>query len=271
LTTATGFGITLRQLMIEERACLLGAAAGRFDVFPWLIKFLDAQDWLSVQVHPDEATARRLLPAESAKTEAWYVLDAEPNSRVYAGLKPDVGPAEVRAALAQGTVADCLGSFEPKPGDLIFLPAGTVHAVGGGVLLAEIQQTSDATFRLFDWNRRDAQGKPRPLHIDEAFEAIHWSQGLIQPIAATDDDRQPLIACPYFEIERIHWPTATTMGGSGRLQALVITAGHGRLDNGEFAMAGDVWILPAALPPTELAIEAPLSGLLCTLPEGGVA
>src|SRR5262249_28961480 len=159
------FGTTLRQLMEQHRDDLLGPAQDRYTVFPWLIKLLDAHDWLSVQVHPDEEVVERLRPGELAKTEAWYVLDAAPNSRIYAGLKPGVGPGEFGRRLAAGTVTDCLHSFQPQPGELVFVPAGTVHAVGGGVLLAEIQQTSDVTFRLFDWNRHDSSGKPRPLHI----------------------------------------------------------------------------------------------------------
>ncbi len=266
LTTATGFGLTLHQLMAEDRVTLLGAAAKQHAVFPWLFKLLDAQDWLSVQVHPDEVAVKKLWPGESAKTEAWFILDADPGSRVYAGLKPGVGPKELRHALELGTVADCLHSFVPKPGDCVFLPAGTVHAVGGGVFFGEIQQTSDATFRLFDWNRRDAQGNARQLHIEEAFASIHWNQGPVEPIAPTDAATQRVVACGYFEIDRIHWPSTTSVGGLNRMQALVVTAGQGRFDNGEFCMPGDVWVLPAALPATPLHVETPLSGLLCTLP-----
>ncbi len=104
-----------------------------------------------------------------------------------------------------GDITACLHSFAPKAGDFVFLPAGTVHAVGGGVLFAEIQQTSDATFRLFDWNRVDAHGKPRPLHLDQAFASIHWDQGPIDPIPANGDTRQHLVMCPYFAIERCRW------------------------------------------------------------------
>ena len=144
---------------------MLGKAAANYEVFPWLVKFLDARDWLSVQVHPDEEAVLRLWPGEGAKTEAWFVLAADPGSRIYAGLEPGTDKAGFRAALQAGTVAKCLHHFEPRPGDCVFLPAGTVHAVGGGVLMAEIQQTSDATFRLFDWHRRDAQGKSaHPSH-----------------------------------------------------------------------------------------------------------
>jgi mannose-6-phosphate isomerase len=264
LATASHFGVTLRDLMDHDRRGLLGSAADKYRVFPWLIKLLDAKDWLSVQVHPDEDTVKKLFPGESAKTEAWCVLDALPGSRIYAGLKPGVGPLQMRQALAEGTATDCLHSFTPTAGDFVFLPAGTVHAVGGGVLFAEIQQTSDTTFRLYDWNRRDAKGQPRPLHIEESFASIHWKQGPIEPIKATE--ARPLATCPYFVIEAIR-PTANfALGGIGRLQALVVTEGQGRFDNGEFVMPGDVWVLPAALERTTLHLDLPLAGLLCSLP-----
>ena len=260
LATASLFGVTLRQLMQTNREELLGPAADRFATFPWLFKLLDAQDWLSVQVHPDEAAVKKLWPGEGAKTEAWYIVDAGPNSRIYAGLKPGVGPAELRHALEHGSVADCLHAFTPKPGDFVFLPAGTVHAFGGGVFVAEIQQTSDATFRLFDWNRHG-----RKLHVEEAFASIHWDQGPVDPIAPVGE-RQHVVACPYFEVERIRSAAAFPLGGVGRLQALLVTEGQGRFANGEFFMAGDVWLLPAAMPRMPFQLDAPLAGLLCTLP-----
>jgi mannose-6-phosphate isomerase len=265
LATASNFGTTLRQLMQQHRPDLIGPAADRFTAFPWLIKILDADDWLSVQVHPDEDRVKKLWPGESAKTEAWYILDADPASRIYAGLKPGIAAPQLREALATGKVTDCLHSFTPRAGDFLFLPAGTLHAVGGGVLLAEIQQTSDATFRLFDWNRLDAKGKPRALHVEESFASIHWNQGPIDPIRG-DDARSQLVACPYFQIERLGSESPVVLGGKDRLQALIVTQGQGRFDNGEFVMPGDVWILPAAMPAMALRLETPLASLLCSLP-----
>jgi mannose-6-phosphate isomerase len=199
-------GATLRQLMEHHAAALLGP--GRHEVFPWLVKFLDAADWLSVQVHPDEQAVRQLLPSEGSKTEAWFILDAAPGSRVYAGLRPGTDEARLRAALAAGTVTQYLHSFEPRPGDCVFLPAGTVHAVGGGVLMAEVQQTSDATFRLYDWDRKDARGQSRPLHVEESMASIHWARGPVTPVHAAgyrdlragrggEATRQTLVECRY--------------------------------------------------------------------------
>ena len=265
LTTASHFGVTLRQLMMQRRLEMLGAAADRFVAFPWLIKILDANDWLSVQVHPDAIAVQKLWPGESAKTEAWYVLDADPTSRIYAGLKPGIGPQQLHTALKDGAVTDCLHSFTPLTGDCVFIPAGTVHALGGGVLIAEIQQTSDATFRLFDWNRLDAKGRPRALHVEESFASIHWDQGPIEPIRATDH-RRPLVSCQYFELERLQSSASFAVGGRARLQAMIVTQGQGRFKNGEFVMPGDVWVFPAAMPSMTLHLDGPLAGVLCSLP-----
>src|SRR5262249_53909544 len=130
-------GRTLRELMGRHRHELLGAAAKAHTTFPLLVKLLDANDWLSVQVHPDDEKVRALWPGEGGKTEAWFALAAARGSGVYAGLRPGVDEPRLREALARGGVADCLHSFTPRPGDCLFLRAGTVHAVGGGVLMAE--------------------------------------------------------------------------------------------------------------------------------------
>ena len=181
---------------------------------------------------PARRTWCGLWPGEGSKTEAWFVLAAAPGSRVYAGLLPGVDEKCLRTALREGTVGDCLHQFSPRPGDCVFLPAGTVHAVGGGVLMAEVQQTSDATFRLFDWNRRDAQGQMRQLHIEEALACIDWNSGPVHPIHARNypgsadaSSRQPtsapvrqrLVSCSYFTLDYLRDSEPFTCGGSGRL------------------------------------------------------
>jgi mannose-6-phosphate isomerase len=274
-------GKTLRQLMEKDRAALLGAGAEGCRVFPWLIKFLDACDWLSVQVHPDDEKVKRLLPGEGGKTEAWFVLDAQPGSRVYAGFLPGVDEARLRAALAAGNVADCLHAFAPQSGDCVFLPAGTVHAVGGGVLMAEVQQTSDATFRLFDWNRRDASCKSRALHVEEALACIDWQRGPVRPIrvegySASSDrpvaygrERRTLTECAYFKLEYLEAGEPFACGGEGQLQVLIVVGGDGRLtvETGEEELKlGQVWLLPASMPVCWCRPSRPLRALLCSLP-----
>ena len=127
--------------------------------FPLLVKFLDAKQVLSVQVHPNDEQAAKQTPPDLGKTEAWVMLATEPGSKIYAGLRPGVDRAQLEAAIRDGTCERLLHSFEPKPGDCVFIPAGTVHAIGQGLLVAEIQQSSDTTFRLFDWNRTGADGR----------------------------------------------------------------------------------------------------------------
>jgi mannose-6-phosphate isomerase len=269
-------GRTLRDLMEREPAALLGSAAGRYSLFPWLVKHIDANDWLSVQVHPDEEAVRRLWPGEGSKTEAWFVLDAAPTSRIYAGLKPGVDKKRLREALAAGTVADCLHPLQPQPGDCLFLPAGTVHAVGGGVLIAEVQQTSDATFRLFDWNRKDAQGRERPLHVEQALACIDWSRGPVTPVHANGYPQgssvsaepvfQRLVTCRYFTLDYMRQTEPFSCGEGGRLQALLVAHGRGWLDQVELKI-GDALVLPAALPARTCRPAGPLGLLLATLPE----
>jgi mannose-6-phosphate isomerase len=272
-------GVTLRDLMAADRIALLGKAAASYQVFPWLIKFLDANDWLSVQVHPDEDAVPRLWHGEGSKTEAWFVLDAERDSRVYAGLLPGVDEKRLRAALADGTVADCLYQFHPRPGDCLFLKAGTVHAVGGGVLMAEVQQTSDATFRLFDWNRKDAAGKSRKLHIEEAIASIHWDFGPVHPVRADGyplpgersgaSIRQELVRCRYFELEYLRQNEPFTLAGTGRLQVAIGLHGRSYLElrgeRQEF-VAGETIVLPADADGIRCVPQSSCGLLLSTLP-----
>ena len=152
-------GRTISQLLAQFPEQVMGTLAGRFRRFPLLLKFLDAREMLSVQVHPAD-THTDLLPAgETGKTEAWVVLEAGPKSRIYAGLRPGVTEAGLRQAIANGGVADQLAYFTPQPGDAVFLPAGTVHSLGGDIMVFEVQENSDVTFRLYDWDHVDAKNR----------------------------------------------------------------------------------------------------------------
>jgi mannose-6-phosphate isomerase len=274
-------GRTLRRLMEEEAPSLLGAEARRYTTFPWLVKYLDARDWLSVQVHPDETAVKELWPGEGSKTEAWFVLDAAPGSRVYAGLLPGVDEAALRSALRAGTVAECLHVIHPRPGDCLFLPAGTVHAVGGGVLLAEVQQTSDATFRLFDWDRRDAQGRPRELHVEKALACLDWKRGPVRPVRAEGYPQalgeagdvavpawQRLVECGYFVLDYVRQTEPFELTG-GRLRVLLGLHGRGWVEDaaGRARLEpGTTLVLPASLERACCRPEGPLGMLVATLP-----
>jgi mannose-6-phosphate isomerase len=272
-------GRSLRDLMEADRTGLLGPGRDAGPVFPWLIKLLDVTDWLSVQVHPDTTAVRRLWPGEGSKTEAWFVLHAEPGSRIYAGLLPGVGPDDLRGRLREGNVAACLHAFEPRPGDCVFLPAGTVHAVGGGVLMAEVQQTSDATFRLFDWNRRDTEGKSRQLHIEESLASVHWDGGPVHPLRAAAWDEpvpragqarwQRLADCLYFVLDHLDSGEPLTLTGDGRVRAVIVLRGAGALSGGDsehVLRQGQAWILPASVPAVTLSPAPHVSALVATLP-----
>ncbi|MGB1815367.1 MAG: type I phosphomannose isomerase catalytic subunit, partial [Rubripirellula sp.] len=145
-------GKTLKQLIRNNADWLLGSKTG-MDSFPLLLKYLDCNRVLSVQVHPDDEYALKMPMPDLGKTEAWYIVAAAPESLIYAGLKEGVDSSTLQAAIKNGTTEDALHSFHPSAGDIVFIPAGTVHALGAGLLVAEIQQSSDTTFRLFDWNR----------------------------------------------------------------------------------------------------------------------
>jgi mannose-6-phosphate isomerase len=185
------------------------AVTGGRPVFPLLIKLLDANDDLSIQVHPDDAFASAASGGQSlGKTEAWWVLDARPGSSLYIGLRDGVTFDELAAASRSGTGCGHLTRRVPaRPNTMMFLPAGTVHALGAGVMIFEIQQPSEITYRLDDWNRVDAQGQPRELHIEEglAITNVHSRPELRLPIdlATPNGRRQLLVSCRYFALERI--------------------------------------------------------------------
>ena len=169
-------GSTIRQLMEQSPDPLLGKLAGRFRRFPVLLKFLDAHAKLSVQVHPEDGQKDYIPAGESGKSEAWVVLEAGPASRIYAGLKPGTTQDELERALAGRTVPDLLASFTPRVGDAVFVRAGTVHSLSD-VVVFEVQENSDVTFRLYDWDRVDPKtGKPRPLQVEQAIACIDLSK-----------------------------------------------------------------------------------------------
>ena len=165
-------GRTLREVIAAHPAEIFGAAIPADGRFPLLFKFLDAKRELSVQVHPNDDQAVRLKgPGHRGKTEAWVILDADPDtSKLYAGFRDGVTADHFRAAMGAGTVPETLHAYTPIAGDCVFLRAGTVHAIGADILLFEVQQTSDITYRLYDWDRVDAKtGRPRQLHIDDGL------------------------------------------------------------------------------------------------------
>jgi mannose-6-phosphate isomerase len=160
---------TLGELIARYGADMLGADADPAQGLPLVAKFLDASDWLSVQVHPDDAQARALEGKRRGQSEAWYVLAAEPGARLITGLRPSVVQAEIIDALEQNRLAELLVFTEVQAGDVLNIPAGTIHALGAGILVYEIQQASDTTYRFYDWGRTGLDGRPRELHIEKSL------------------------------------------------------------------------------------------------------
>lgn len=249
-------GWTLHRLVREHGGELLGVHAG-LPQFPLLLKFLDACDRLSVQVHPDDRQAARYRPGAFGKTEAWVILDAEPRACVYAGLRHGVDRATLSRALDAGTVEDCLHRLTVAPGDCVFIPAGTVHALGEGVLLAEVQQVSDLTFRLFDWNRTGSDGQPRPLHIAESLDCTDFSRGPVWPVEPRlvsqreDHTCAELVRCTYFTILRHTATAAFAYRAADRCRLLMGLEGAGQLASGGHAWSlrrGETLLLPAQCP-----------------------
>lgn len=253
-------GQNLHRLVVEQGGALLGAYYGKWrqlprpehlrDRFPLLLKFLDCRRDLSVQIHPNDAQARELNPPDLGKTEAWYVMEAEPGSALYAGLLPGVGRHELAEAVAKGQTETVLHRIEPQPGDCFLIPAGTVHALGAGLLVAELQQASDTTFRLFDWNRVDAEGRTRPLHVSESLAVLNETLG---PIRAAiphrlDAQRERLVSCEYFAWDRCRSTDTFTVGGDGSLHILAVMEGEVSVPedpSGRPLRRGETMLIPA--------------------------
>lgn len=172
--------------------------------FPLLFKFIDASDKLSLQVHPNSELAYQRYQ-QLGKTELWYIIDAKPNAGLYIGFKKDTSQEEFLNALKQGNLEEMIQFHPVKKGDAFFIPAGTVHAIGEGILLAEIQEASDITYRIFDWNRKDENGLERELHIEEALEAINYKQGRGYKMDFEDEPNNsvPIIKSEFFNISKL--------------------------------------------------------------------
>ena len=247
-------GKTIGQLMEQFPEKLMGKLAGRFSKFPLLLKFLDAHEMLSVQVHPSDRQKDYQPDGEHGKTEAWVVLKAGPESRIYAGLKSGTTANNLRQSIANDAIVDHLSYFTPKPGDAVFLPAGTVHALGLGIVVFEVQQNSDITFRLFDWNHIDTKtGQPRALQVDKAIACIDFAQGMASPVIPEEvtivpAEREQLFNCEHFRLWRINGQLPFTIGAVDEPRILVCIEGSGGLEYEGIGYAirkGDVYLLPA--------------------------
>ena len=250
-------GRTLGELIAEDRAGLLGTALCGGAGFPLLTKIIDAKDNLSVQVHPGDAYALEKENLPYGKTEMWYILDAPEGAALIIGLKDGVTKEDFRRAVEAGTVEDCLGRLPIAAGDVIFIPAGLVHAITAGVMLAEIQQNSDTTYRMYDYNRLGLDGKPRELHVAKSIDVTDFD-GLLRketvPGLTVRQDGMDVtyyIACPYFAMEKLVLDGRAACAANGeRFVMLTCTEGQADVvtDSGRVTIvAGQTTLLPAAM------------------------
>ncbi|MBM4017674.1 MAG: class I mannose-6-phosphate isomerase [Planctomycetes bacterium] len=278
-------GRTLREVLERHGPAVLGPeglARGWGERFGLLIKFIDAADRLSVQVHPDDACAAALAPGERGKTECWVVVRAEPGAWLIHGLVPGVTREALAAAIAErpagkaGRLEELLARRPVRAGDFIWVPAGTVHAIGPGLVLAEIQQSSDLTYRVFDWNRRGEDGAPRSLHVREALQVIRFSGDGPPPGGRGKTVDEPgltvehLADCTAFGLSRVCLAGRSWAGRTGgECAAAVVLDGAGRLASGSAAMpvrAGDTVLVPAECGQYVLEASEPLTVLVAAPP-----
>lgn len=252
-------GKDLHWLVENHRADLLGDAKLEAGRFPLLIKLLDAQEKLSLQVHPPAAKAAELRG--DPKTEMWFVADAVPSAELYVGLKRGVTRADFERRIGDGSVAECFHRVPVRAGDSMFLPSGRVHAIGSGLVIFEIQQNSDTTYRVFDWNRVGLDGKPRELHVPQSLASIDFNDfepALVagEEIAGQNFRSRRLVSHPLFIVEQFRMlGNGTVKLPRGRMQIIGVVVGEVRV--GDVGLrAGEFCLLPASLPVVELSATA---------------
>jgi len=233
-------GKTLHELWSQHREEVFGAGLPDSERFPLLIKVLDARDDLSIQVHPPAHLAEEL--GGEPKTEMWYIADADPDAKLYVGLREGVTRADFEQAIQQGTVESCVHPIEAKTGESIFIPSGRLHAIGAGFLIHEIQQNSDTTYRVFDWNRMGLDGKPRELHVGESLASIDFED--FEP--GMDLPRGTIIAeCEYFRVEKLELSDGNATGNwdGERFSIFSVAEGAVQCRSKRFGK-GDFFLLP---------------------------
>lgn len=257
-------GTTLHDLVTTNPAALLGdkvpLASPAGPQFPLLIKFLDAREDLSIQVHPTPAYAATHAGA-ALKTECWIVLDHTPGAFLYKSIKPGVSKAAFEQALKAGNVAELIATVPARVGDCHFLPSGVVHALGAGTLVAEVQTPSDTTYRVFDFNRVEGTtGKPRKLHIEQALECINFTDTSTPPVTSSRNVKDPLVSCEYFKTMSVKAAAHTVRPlPKGTMKIWMVTEGAARLKWAGKSLEvakGQTVLIPAGVVP----------GLLATFP-----
>jgi len=242
-------GKTLFQLLRQDEKGIMGKLSGRFDRFPLLLKFLDCNDVLSVQVHPSDEQKQYIPKGENGKTEGWVVLETQDDSLIYAGLTEGTTPQSLKESLDDHTLADHLHSFKPDKGDSVLIEAGTVHTLKG-VVVFEVQENSDITFRLSDWDRNDKKtGKPRPLQVEQALACLDYKQVNIGPVKSTASQPPVVLRSDYFTVWKHDEKKAFSVGRTNEPRVLVCVDGAGHIPAHENLLInkGNVFLLPSSL------------------------
>lgn len=258
-------GQKLHDLWQNHRADIFGDHAPDAERFPLLIKILDARDRLSIQVHPPAEVAETLQG--EPKTEMWFIAKADEDAALYIGVQPGVGRDAFAAALADGSVESQVHRLPVQEGDFIFVPSGRLHAIGAGLVIFEIQQNSDTTYRVFDWNRPGLDGKPRALHVEESLQCIDFTDTAPAMDVA---DGSVLVNCPHFLVERVELAEDSSMkwGRAGEFSVLTLVSGD--LDwEGMPVRPGDFLIVPACLTARERGIRTEAGAVLLKTGFGG--
>ena len=268
-------GKTISELFEHSPKQLMGGLAGKFKRFPLLLKFLDCQQLLSVQVHPSDQKKKYIPKGENGKTESWVVLETGKDSIIYAGLKPGTTEGKIKAALNKHKVANDLAHFKPKVGNCVLIKAGTVHTLCN-VVVFEVQQNSDVTYRLYDWDRVDEKtGKPRDLQVEEALACIDFSKIDIRPVKPAVETKNPalielLVDDVHFKMHRFTGTSPFMVGREGMPRILVCIDGAGELDdkNEFYAFGkGEVMLIPAVTGACPFVPKGKVVLLEITLPE----
>jgi len=267
-------GKNLHWLMEHHSQELLGPARSQDGRFPLLIKILDAREKLSLQVHPPARLAAQL--GGEPKTEMWYIAHAQAGAELYVGLRRGVSRAEFERRIRDGTVADCFHRVEVKAGDVMFLPSGRVHAIGAGVVIFEIQQNSDTTYRVFDWNRVGLDGKPRELHVAQSLQCIDFDDfepaltvGRLEKCADATCQCRALVNDPLFAVDHLRFTQCESLDARGfRPQIWGVIEGQIAVVHGNEQMVlgpGEYWLKPAAIEHVQMRLRPPV-GLLRVSP-----
>ncbi|ORX24342.1 mannose-6-phosphate isomerase, class I [Thermoanaerobacterium sp. PSU-2] len=246
-------GVKLSELVNKHGDELYGEGKS-YDRFPLLIKIIDANDKLSVQVHPDDDYAYHYENGDIGKTEMWYIIDAKPGAKLICGLKEGTTKEQFKSLLEKERLEECLNEIEVKPGDVVYIPSGMVHAIGEGILICEIQQNSDLTYRVYDYNRVDDNGNKRELHIDKALDVIDFnlkSDKIVPKYKKVDGGSiANVVQSKYFKTDVIYVESTVNIETNGIFNTLVMVEGEGKIiyEDGEADLkSGESLLIPASI------------------------